>query len=252
MLFFGVLPDVSLGAVFSWWLWGWKALDGLTRWLLAGPPQSSRWPFSSGSTAAPLGGGLWGCFQEAEAARFLWVSQEPPRITLVCSVGQSTAITPDSGVGPWASTVREGGRQREVGGGTGICGCVSALHVQQTVTMWPSFLSLEGAPGWRVAHIPLCSLRDVAFGCLTPHPCSFLMWLSYGWLRAPDSLACGLHPPGTDRVLSPGSCPQPRGDLGQLGDGLTLICLGGALEASSSLVVLRLLSWGGGLRGLVS
>lgn len=33
MLFLGVLPAVSLGAVFSWWLWGWKALDGLARWL---------------------------------------------------------------------------------------------------------------------------------------------------------------------------------------------------------------------------
>lgn len=42
-------------AVFSWWLWGWKARHGLTHWLLAGPPQGFMWPFPSGVQRPPWG-----------------------------------------------------------------------------------------------------------------------------------------------------------------------------------------------------
>ena len=38
-------------------------------------------------------------------------------------------------------------------------------------------------------HIPLCYLGDVEFGCLTPQPCSVLVWPLYGRLCAPDRRA---------------------------------------------------------------
>lgn len=89
--------------------------------------------------------------------------------------------------------------------------------------MWPSFLLLEEALGWRVAHI----IREMlGLGVWQPIPVS--SWFFFVWMAL-----CSTHP-GVDGVFSRGSCA----DLGDLGwpcpPGLVLMQLPGAAETSLS------------------